>query len=249
MNVIVIGGGPAGMMAAIKAAEDGAKVVILEKMKTLGRKLLITGKGRCNVTSSLDIEDFIKNTPTNGSFLYSPYKKYTNQDVKEFLKSQGLDLKEERGNRYFPVTDKSQDVLRCFTKRLKDLNVDINYNQKVEEILLNEEKDTVIGVISNDKKIYADRVILATGGRSYPLTGSNGQGYEMAKKLGHTIQKIRPSLVPFEIYETDVFNKLQGLSLRNIKIEAIDTAKNKKIYEDFGEMIFTHFGISRTNSS
>ena len=243
MKVVVIGGGPAGMMAAITSAENGNEVILLEK--GLGKKLLITGKGRCNITSSLPMEDFIKNTPGNGMFLYSAYNKFTNQDIISFLKKQGLDVKEERGNRIFPVTDKSQDVLNCFEKKLKSLkNVKIMYEMPVSEILVNEEK-IVTGVkCKNGAIIKADKVILATGGKSYPLTGSTGDGYEMAKKLGHTITKIKPSLVPLETYEQDLHQSLQGLSLRNVKIKMIDTCKNKTIYEDFGEMLFTHFGVS-----
>lgn len=245
MKVVVIGGGPAGMMAAITSAENGNEVILLEKNKGLGKKLLITGKGRCNITSSLPMEDFIKNTPGNGMFLYSAYNKFTNQDIISFLKKQGLDVKEERGNRIFPVTDKSQDVLNCFEKKLKSLkNVKIMYEMPVSEILVNEEK-IVTGVkCKNGAIIKADKVILATGGKSYPLTGSTGDGYEMAKKLGHTITKIKPSLVPLETYEQDLHQILQGLSLRNVKIKMIDTCKNKTIYEDFGEMLFTHFGVS-----
>ena len=245
MKVIVIGGGPAGMIAAIHSAENGNEVILLEKNKSLGNKLLITGKGRCNITSSLPMEDFIKNTPGNGMFLYSAYNKFTNQDIISFLKKQGLDVKEERGNRIFPVTDKSQDVLNCFEKKLKSLkNVKIMYEMPVSEILVNEEK-IVTGVkCKNGAIIKADKVILATGGKSYPLTGSTGDGYEMAKKLGHTITKIKPSLVPLETYEQDLHQSLQGLSLRNVKIKMIDTCKNKTIYEDFGEMLFTHFGVS-----
>lgn len=245
MKVVVIGGGPAGMMAAITSAENGNEVILLEKNKSLGKKLLITGKGRCNITSSLPMEDFIKNTPGNGMFLYSAYNRFTNQDIISFLKKQGLDVKEERGNRIFPVTDKSQDVLNCFEKKLKSLkNVKIMYEMPVSEILVNEEK-IVTGVkCKNGAIIKADKVILATGGKSYPLTGSTGDGYEMAKKLGHTITKIKPSLVPLETYEQDLHRSLQGLSLRNIKIKMVDTCKNKTIYEDFGEMLFTHFGVS-----
>ena len=245
MKVIVIGGGPAGMMAAITSAENENEVILLEKNKGLGKKLLITGKGRCNITSSLPMEDFIKNTPGNGMFLYSAYNKFTNQDIISFLKKQGLDVKEERGNRIFPVTDKSQDVLNCFEKKLKNLkNVKIMYEMPVSEILINEEKRITGVKCKNGAIINAEKVILATGGKSYPLTGSTGDGYEMAKKLGHTITKIKPSLVPLEIYEQDLHRSLQGLSLRNVKIKMVDTCKNKTIYEDFGEMLFTHFGVS-----
>ena len=210
MNVIVIGGGPAGMMAAIASAENGNNVILLEKKERLGRKLLITGKGRCNITSSLPIEEFIQNIPGNGQFLYSAFKNYTNNDIINFLNEEGLDVKEERGNRIFPVTDKSLDVLKSFTKKLKELNVKIEYNMEVTEIVPKDEngklkvkivenKENNRGNINNrDKnknniKIFeADKVILATGGKSYPLTGSTGDGYELAKKLGHTVTKIRP---------------------------------------------------------
>ena len=244
MKVVVIGGGPAGMMAAITSAENGNEVILLEKNKSLGKKLLITGKGRCNITSSLPMEDFIKNTPGNGMFLYSVFNKFTNQDIINFLNEQGLKVKEERGNRIFPSTDKSIDVLNCFEKKLKSLkNVKIMYEIPVKEILV--EKNRVIGVkCKKENIIKADKVILATGGKSYPLTGSTGDGYEMAKTLGHTIKKIRPSLVPLETYEKDLHQSLQGLSLRNVKIKLVDENKNKQIYEDFGEMLFTHFGVS-----
>ena len=246
MKVVVIGGGPAGMMAAIVASQNGGNVILIEKMKSLGRKLLITGKGRCNITSSLPIEEFIKNTPENGKFLYSCYQSFTNKDIINFLKEEGLEVKEERGNRIFPITDHSQDVLNCFIKRLKKNNVEIHYNEKVEEILYKEEngEKVVIGVKSDKEEIYADKVILATGGKSYPLTGSTGDGYKLVQKLGHTITDIKPSLVPLEIYENDICKSLQGLSLKNVSIKVIDTQKNKIIYEDFGEMLFTHFGVS-----
>ena len=242
MKVIVIGGGPAGMMAAISSAEKGNEVILLEKMQSLGRKLLITGKGRCNITSSLDMEEFIKNTPGNGTFLYSCYKQFTNQDMIRFLKEEGLEVKEERGNRIFPVTDKSLDVLKCFTKKIKDLPIKVEYNTTVQEILT--ENHQVIGVKTINNVIKADKVILATGGKSYPLTGSTGDGYELARKLGHTITKIKPSLVPLESYDKNMCKNLQGLSLKNVKIQLKDIEKNKIIYEDFGEMIFTHFGVS-----
>ena len=241
-NVIVIGGGPAGMMAAITAAEYGNNVTIIEKNSDFGKKLLITGKGRCNITSSLDMDEFIKNIPGNGMFLYSAFKNYTNQDIIKLLKEEGLEVKEERGNRIFPVTDKSLDVLKCFEKKLKSLNVNIILNTKVKEILV--EDNIVKGVKTEKEIINADKVILATGGKSYPLTGSTGDGYLIAKNIGHKVTEIRPSLVPLVIYEKNECKEMQGLSLRNVGIKIIDESKNKLIYEDFGEMIFTHFGIS-----
>ena len=245
-KVIVIGGGPAGMMAAITAKENKNDVLIIEKNNQLGKKLLITGKGRCNITSSLEMEDFIKNTPGNGMFLYSAYQQYTNKDIIHFLKQQGLEIKEERGNRIFPVTDKSVDVLKCFTKKIKELDIEIKYNTRVVEILTEmiDGKNTVIGVRTEKETIKANKVILATGGKSYPLTGSTGDGYQLVEKLGHNITSIKPSLVPLEAYEKAECKELQGLSLRNVEIKLIDIEKNKQIYEDFGEMIFTHFGVS-----
>lgn len=263
MNVIVIGGGPAGMMAAIASAENGNNVILLEKKEKLGRKLLITGKGRCNITSSLPIEEFIQNIPGNGQFLYSAFKNYTNNDIINFLNEEGLEVKEERGNRIFPVTDKSLDVLKCFTKKLKELNVKIEYNMKVTEIVPRDEdgklkvkvvknKENTSGNLNecytkeknNIRTFETDKVILATGGKSYPLTGSTGDGYELVRKLGHTVTKIRPSLVPLEVFEQNMCKDLQGLSLRNVNIELKNKENNKIIYQDFGEMLFTHFGVS-----
>ena len=245
MNIVVIGGGPAGMMAAIAASQNRNKVILLEKMNMLGKKLLITGKGRCNITSSLYMADFIKNVPGNGKFLYSAFQNYTNQDIIQFLKEQGLETKEERGNRIFPITDRSKDVLGCFERKLKELNVEVRLNTTVKEILVRD--DYIVGVRTEKESIYADKVILATGGKSYPLTGSTGDGYILSSKLGHTIKEIKPSLVPLEIYNKEEAIKIQGLSLKNVKIRIVEINQNnqeKEIYEDFGEMLFTHFGIS-----
>lgn len=241
-RVLVIGGGPAGMMAAITAAENGNEVTILEKMPSFGKKLLITGKGRCNITSSLYMSEFIKNTPGNGKFLYSAFQNYTNADIIEFLKKQGLEVKEERGNRIFPVTDKSIDVLNCFKKRIDELKIKYKLETRVEKILI--KNNEVLGVRTNREIIQTDKIILATGGKSYPLTGSTGDGYKIARDLGHTIIPIKPALVPLEVYEKEECKKIQGLSLKNIAIKIIDTDRKKTIYEDFGEMVFTHFGIS-----
>ena len=247
------------MMAAITASKQGHQVTLIEKMPTLGRKLLITGKGRCNITSSLDMSKFIENTPTNGKFLYSCFQNFTNQDIIKFLKEEGLEVKEERGNRIFPVTDKSLDVLKCFTKKLKEQNIKVEYNTKVTELKVSETESEIANTKKEQKlkidgvktsngvseKIEkADKVILATGGKSYPLTGSTGDGYALAKKVGHTITELRPSLIPLETYDIETCRKLQGLTLKNVEIIINDIEKNKKIYEDFGEMIFTHFGVS-----
>ena len=241
-KVIVVGGGPAGMMAAITAAENGKEVLIIEKMPSFGKKLLITGKGRCNITSSLYMSEFIKNTPGNGKFLYSAFQNYTNKDIIEFLHRQGLEVKEERGNRVFPVTDKSLDVLDCFLKRMDELKIKYKLHTKVEKILVKENQ--VIAIRTDKEIIQTSNVILATGGKSYPLTGSTGDGYRIASELGHKIVKVKPSLVPLEVYEKEECKKMQGLSLRNVSIKLVDVNKNKTIYEDFGEMLFTHFGIS-----
>jgi len=245
MKVIVIGGGPAGMIAAITAAKENNEVILLEKNKMLGKKLLITGKGRCNITSSLEMDEFINNVPGNGRFLYSCFENYTNKDIIKMLDENGVKVKEERGNRIFPISDKSIDVRDAFERELKKNKVIIKKETNVESILQKDEK--VIGVkLTNGEILKADKIILATGGKSYPLTGSTGDGYRMAKELGHTITEIKPSLVPLTAKESSLIlcKELQGLSLRNVSIEILDISSNKKIYEDFGEMIFTHFGIS-----
>ena len=247
MKVIVIGGGPAGMMSAITSAKQKNNVILIEKNATLGKKLLITGKGRCNITSSLEMEDFIKNIPGNGKFLYSAFQNYTNKDIINFLETNGLEVKEERGNRIFPVTNKAQSVLDCFKKELKKNKVEIYLGKRVTKILtenLENYKEKIIGVeLESKEKIYADKIVLATGGRSYSATGSNGDGYKLAKALGHTITDIRASIVPLEA-DKRICQSMQGLALKNVKIQIKDIEKNKKIYEDFGEMMFTHFGVS-----
>lgn len=246
MKVIVIGGGPAGMLAAISASKLKNEVIILEKMKSCGRKLLITGKGRCNITSSLEIDEFITNIPGNGRFLYSAFSNYTNRDIIQLLKKHKVEVKNERGNRIFPLSDKSISVLEALLKELQKLGVEIRTNAKVEEIKVTNNKVSEVIYKQNGehKTIFADKVILATGGKSYPNTGSTGDGYEIAKRLGHTITKIQPSLVPLEVLEKRMVQELQGLSLRNVGIQLINKEKKKTIYEDFGEMIFTHFGVS-----
>lgn len=245
MKVIVIGGGPAGMMAAITAKQMGHDVTLIEKNRNLGKKLLITGKGRCNITSSLNINEFISNVPGNGKFLYSAFNNFTNEDIINLMKEEGVEVKVERGNRIFPVSDKSLDVLKVFTKKMKELDVNIILNDEVKEIV--SENNAIKGVILKQEGfVEAERVILATGGKSYPATGSNGDGYELVKKLGHTITKIRPSLVPLCARNNSlkICRDLQGLSLRNVEIKFEDIENKKIIYSDFGEMIFTHFGVS-----
>ena len=244
MKVVVIGGGPAGILAAISAAEENNEVILLEKNENLGKKLLITGKGRCNITSSLEINEFINNIPGNGRFLYSAFQNFTNKDIIELLKQEGLDVKVERGNRIFPVTDKAKDVLDALIRRLKRLNVKIKTNAKVNKIILNNEQNKVQAVeLENGEKIKTDKIILATGGKSYPLTGSNGDGYKLAKGVGHNITNLQGSIIPL-ISNQEVCKSLQGLSLKNVKIKLEDTENKKVIYEDFGEMLFTHFGVS-----
>lgn len=237
MKVIIIGGGPAGMLAAIKSKKEKNQVTIIEKNKILGKKMLITGKGRCNITSGVDMSEFIKNVPSNGKFLYSSFKNFTNKDI---LKLLNIPVKLERGNRYFPVSDKAKDVVDALEKELS--GVEILTNTSVIEIIT--KNNEAIGVKTNKGDFFADKIILATGGKSYPLTGSTGDGYEMAKKLGHTITKIKPALVPLVAKKESKIQcqQMQGLSLRNVGLKLFNN--NKLIYEDFGEMLFTHYGVT-----
>ena len=239
-QILVIGAGPAGMMAAIRAAENGAAVTLLEKMKRPGRKMMITGKGRCNITNAADVPEIIRNIHGNGAFLNSSMRAFDNQDVMEFFRQQGVPVKVERGNRVFPVSDKAQDVVDAMVHRLHELDVRIELEMPVADILLQEGR--VAGVRTKSGAHYkADAVILAVGGASYPGTGSTGDGYEMAKKLGHTVVPLRPSLVPLETEEEWV-KDVQGLSLRNVRATLL--AGGEKVQEMFGEMMFTHFGVT-----
>lgn len=242
MDVVVVGGGPAGMIAAWSSARSGNHVILVEKNDILGKKILITGKGRCNVTSSLDISEFISNIPGNGRFLYSAFENFSNIDIINLLKSEGVLVKEERGNRYFPVSDRAEDVRAAMERIVRKAGVDVRLNSEVTGICVNSD-NSVKSVILKNGRIPADKVILATGGKSYPLTGSTGDGYKFASALGHTIKEVRGSLVPL-IADRGVCSRLQGLSLRNVGICFIEIDNNKKIYDDFGEMLFTHFGVS-----
>ena len=253
MNTIVIGGGPAGMMAALQAAKMGDQVTLLEKMPSLGRKLLITGKGRCNITSSLPMEEFIANVPGNGMFLYSSFQQFTNKDMINLLEQEGLQVKEERGHRIFPITDQAKDVLNIFLRLLKKYKVMIKTNAKVEKLITKEGKAIGVQCLFCDENcdgkeqiLESDKIILATGGKSYPITGSTGDGYQLAEQAGHTITKIKPSLVPLTTcgQSLKLCKKMQGLSLKNVNIQLKDKLKKKTIYEDFGEMLFTHWGVS-----
>ena len=236
---IVVGGGPAGMFAAITAASRGARVLLLEKNNRLGKKLLITGKGRCNVTNDCTEQEVLQNIPRNGRFLYSAMAACAPADVMRFFEERGCGLKTERGNRVFPVTDRSQTVLDCLERELHNQNVAVK-TEKVLKIL--QENGVATGVETNRQKYYADWVILATGGLSYPTTGSTGDGFEMADALGHTVTPTEGSLVPLETEGTDC-RDMQGLSLRNVAVKLLN-AKGKLLYRDFGELLFTHFGVS-----
>nr|WP_054673265.1 NAD(P)/FAD-dependent oxidoreductase [Veillonella denticariosi] len=239
-QIIVIGGGAAGLMAAVIAGREGARVILLEKMNMVGKKMGITGKGRCNITNNADMVEFIKNTPGNGKFLYSAYEHFSNEDLLELLHSWGgLKTKVERGGRVFPESDSALDVRDTFMKVLKKYHVQVRLNEPVREITVQDGR--VIGVRTDKERYACDAAILCTGGASYPLTGSTGDGYILAEQIGHTVTDIRPSLVPIVTDETWV-KDIMGLSLRNVEVSVI--SKNKIQAKQFGEMMFTHFGIT-----
>ena len=239
-NVVVIGAGPSGMMASSVASNKGHKVTLIEKNHRVGRKIIITGKGRCNITNDCDIEELIDNVTTNKKFLYSAFYTFTNDDVKNMFENLGVKLKTERGNRVFPVSDSAHDVSDALFKMTKKTGVNILLNTKVAKIIQRDGKvDKVI--LDNNKEIKCDSVIIATGGVSYPRTGSTGDGYKFAKSLGHTIIDTKPSLVGIEIKENFI-KDLNKLSLRNIKVNVYNS-KDKLIYTDFGEMEFTEYGV------
>jgi len=238
-DVIVVGAGPAGLLAAGSASQHGARVLVLEKMRQPGRKLLITGKGRCNITHDSDPDEFIRHVHPHGRFLRSAFGHFFSRDILKLLHDRGVETTLERGGRYFPTSNKSSDVLAALLSWLGEWNVEIRCGQKVEKLIV--EGSSVKGVQANGKEILASKVILAMGGKSYPATGSNGEGYALAQSVGHPIVPARPSLVPLETVG-NVATRLQGLTLKNVRASV--WINDKKMEEDFGEMIFTHFGLS-----
>lgn len=238
-RVVVIGGGAAGLMAAVIAGREGAKVTLLEKMNYVGKKMGITGKGRCNITNACDMSDFIKNTPGNGKFLYGAYERFTNEDLLQLLHDAGLETKVERGGRVFPASDSALDVRNTFMKLMKHYGVDVHLEEPVKKLLVDD--GVVTGVVTDKETYHADAVVIATGGKSYPATGSTGDGYMLAAQVGHKITDIRPSLVPI-VTEEPWVKDLMGLSLRNVELSVV--AKNKVQAKMFGEMMFTHFGVT-----
>lgn len=240
-KVIVIGGGAAGMAAAIAAARNGHEVHIYEKNEKLGKKLFITGKGRCNVTNACDMEALFQNVVTNEKFLYSAFYGFNNYDIMDLIEQAGCPLKTERGNRVFPVSDKSSDVIGALSRELRNQDVEVHFHDEVQDLLVKDGTCVGIQLKKGKQKIMADAVIVATGGLSYPTTGSTGDGYRFAKENGHTITDLSPALVPFNTKET-VVKDLMGLALKNV--EASIYKGEKLLYREFGEMLFTHFGVS-----
>ena len=243
-KIIVIGGGAAGMMAAIAAAEKGAEVTLLEQNEKTGKKVFITGKGRCNITNACESEKFFENIISNGKFLYSAFYQMDNQAIIRFFEEAGCKCKEERGERIFPVSDHSSDVIAALNRQMTKRQVKVNLHSKVKELLTEqtEEGIQISGVVmAEGKRLTADKVIVATGGKSYEATGSTGDGYLFAEAVGHTVKEIKPALVPFTIRE-EWCMQMQGLALKNVSV--LLQCGKKKIYEGFGEMLFTHFGVS-----
>ena len=240
-NVIVVGGGAAGMMAAIFAARNGQNVTLLEKNEKLGKKIFITGKGRCNITNASEIEDLFSAVISNPKFLYSGFYSFTNDQVIHFFEELGVATKIERGNRVFPVSDHSSDVIAALAREMQRLKVKVQLHCEVKELLINNEKEIKGVRLANGKKMTADAVVVATGGISYPSTGSTGDGYRFARNCGHKVTELFPSLVPMEVKEWYA-KELQGLSLKNIEIHITDG--KKKLYDEFGEMLFTHYGVT-----
>lgn len=243
-KVLIIGGGAAGMMAAAFAAKNGNRVEVFEKNEKLGKKLFITGKGRCNITNAADLEDFFPAVTSNPKFLYSAFYSFTNEQVISFFEELGVKTKVERGGRVFPVSDHSSDVIQALKSEMERLGVKINLNAEVKELITEKSStgETVNGIrLVSGKKISGDAVIVATGGISYPSTGSTGDGYRFARRCGHKVSELSPSLVPMEVKEWYA-GELMGLSLRNIEIRITDG--KKKLYQEFGEMLFTHYGVT-----
>lgn len=239
-KVLVVGAGAAGLMAAGAAAECGANVTLIEKNPRVGRKIMITGKGRCNVCNNCDVQTFIANVPVNGRFLYSAVNAFTPRDTMEFFESIGVPLKTERGNRVFPQSDRAVDVVDALRDYVKQSGVKLVQDTALE--LLTED-GAAVGVRCTGNTYYSDAVIVCCGGKSYPLTGSTGDGYTLARQAGHTVTELKPSLVPLESPDPDC-KSMQGLALKNVALKIIDNNSKKEIYTDFGEMLFTHFGLS-----
>lgn len=239
-RVAVIGAGPAGMMAAITAAELGANVTLYEKNDRVGKKLRITGKGRCNVTNDCPVQEFLSNVPTNPRFLYTALSRFSVEDTRSFFENSGVPLKTERGNRVFPVSDKAADIVSAMKRRCEDAGVRLVF-RKISSVAA--DCDGIKGVVCGNETHSYSAVIIATGGVSYPLTGSDGDGHGFARQLGHSVTELRPSLVPI-VEDGDVCRSMQGLSLKNVRLSVFDGESRRAVYEDFGEMMFTHFGLT-----
>ena len=240
VKVIVIGGGAAGMMAAITAAEQGAEVILFERNDRMGKKLRITGKGRCNLTNDCELNEFLQNVPTNPRFLYTALTRFSTADTKAFFEGLGVPLKTERGKRVFPVSDKAGDIVAALDRQCRVLGVHI-LHERVQTVLI--EDGVAVGVKTANATYRSDSVIVCTGGRSYAQTGSDGDGYRFAKEAGHTVTAIAPSLVPL-VSDGKLCATMQGLSLKNVALRIVDAATQKTVYSDFGEMMFTHFGLT-----